>query len=388
MTEAQFLAIHLQVNGNTINNSHNINVNYDELTAGVGSITGFTVTTLAQPESDTVDLFTILQRATSVSFTLQGILYNLPIESREQYLLPLTQSSFYYFRVNPSATFTIANLPPDIDQITAEDIVTSITPFLSDFEFEYGDYNALLGNSMLVRRSNSIVECDRAKSTTRPTNFNAILSGSATKAQIQDSNYSITGWTHARYDGTKTTTSNYGGVSPAVTGRTFQGEVYRAGAPTANICSQSLANRVIETLFFTGNTEFPQYSVVTSSFSLSSTIDFTQTNIPIKITAPTSSSIDAGTIVIVGSEKMRVTKTDYQNSYIYVERGYLTTPKINHGTNDKIAAILPVQIFDIDSTATNKTKVVYNSKIWMKETQEIIYTDAYGLVYDSGSCTI
>jgi hypothetical protein len=389
MTEAQFLAIHLQQNGNNINTANNINVNYD-VVSGTGYITGFTVTTLADPiRSEVVDVSTILERATKVSFNLNGVLYDLPIQSREQYFLPLPGNSFYYFRVNPSVTFSIASLPSGIDTVPVTGIVTSITPFISNFEFEYGDYNAVFGNSTLIRRSKKIMQSDRLKSTTTPTNFAAIASGSATLAEVQDSNYTNTGWTHARYIGSKTSTSTYGGISPAATGRSFEGEVYRAGAPSNNICSQSLANRVLNTLFFTGNTEFPEYSEASSSLSVSTTIDLAETRIPVTITSPTSASVDTGTIIRIGSELMRVVSTDYLDSSIYVERGYLSTSSSLVSTSgEPIIRIAPVQIFSIDNNATNKTNTVYTSKIWVKETEEVIYTDSYGMVYSSGSCLV
>ena len=64
MTEAVFIAAHLVTTGDNINTASSINVNYNEAVVGTGTITGFTVTTLAEPTSTVVDLFLVLQRAT------------------------------------------------------------------------------------------------------------------------------------------------------------------------------------------------------------------------------------------------------------------------------------------------------------------------------------
>jgi len=384
MTEAAFITAHLAAAGD-INKAGTINVNYD-VVAGTGTITGFTVTTLANSNSTVQDLFVVLQRATKVSFTLNGVLYTLPIKSRDQYLLQAPNNSFFYFRVEPSVTFATASLPAGIEGVAVEQLV-SITPFLSDLEFEYGDYNALMGNATLTRRSKTIVESDRGEGTSRPTNFNAIISGSATKAEIQDSNYSNSGWISARYDGTKTTTSTYGGVSPAVTGRSFDGEIYRSGSVLATICSASLADRVIKTLFFTGNTIFPEYSIATSSLSVRTGVDLASKTIPINIDRPNSASVDVGTIIKVGQEFMRVEATDYPNLQITVERNYLgSTQTLGTLANEPIIRITPVQIFSIEANATNKTGVIDNSRIWVKETQNILSTDPYGVIFNSQTC--
>ena len=389
MTEAAFIAAHLVTTGDNINNANNVNVNYDEVVSGTGTITGFTVTTLAEPTSTVVDLFVVLQRATRVTFTLNGALYTLPITSKEQYLRPTPYNSFFYFKVNPSVTFATADLPPGIDVTPVKGVLVSVTPFLTDLEFEYGEYNALIGNATLIRRSKISVESDRGESTTRPTNFDAIISGSATKAEIQDSNYTTTGWIGARYNGTKTTTSTYGGVSPAVTGRSFDGEIYRSGSVTTTICSASLADRVIKPLFFSGNTTFPEYLITTSSLSVFSGVDLAAKVIPVAIVRANSASIDVGTIVKVGQELMRVEATDYSNLTLTVERGYLgTTQVLSSITNEPILRIAPVQIFSADTNATNKTGVIDNSKIWVKETQNILSTDPYGMVFNSEICLL
>ena len=45
----------------------------------------------------------------------------------------------------------------------------------------------------------------------------------ATRATVPDSNYTATGYSNARYNGTKTTAANFSGVSPAIGANTFKG---------------------------------------------------------------------------------------------------------------------------------------------------------------------
>lgn len=381
MTEAQFIAIHLAASNN-VNFPNNININYDENTPGIGTVTGFTMTIEALAGSTQIDVLSILEQATKVSFTLNGVLFNLDIISRQQYLLPSPGSSFYYFKVNPIQTFTIASITtPSLS------VLTSITPFISPIEFLNSDYNVLFSNATEQRFSAIIQQSDRANTGTIPTNFKALLTDSASKAHVQDSNYSDTGWAGARYNGSKTSALNYGGVSPATTAKYFSAEIYRSGSITSTICSQSLATRVIKTIVHTGKTELPVATQLPTNYTIQSAggIDIHATRLSYNTTSNASASIDYGNIILVDNEKMRILEKVDPN-IIIVERGYVGTVASAHSNNTPIYVVDPIQIIDIDQASTVRMLPVDNSKVWVRDSEVVVMTDKYGIVYDSYSC--
>ena len=164
------------------------------------------------------------------------------------------KSGYYHYTtvpvyLNPLATGFLVN------QCTSVVLI----PFKEGADFTYNEYNALLGNTEEIRRYTPVFEVDYKSSNSgsfRPSNLAAILSGSAEIAQVQESNYSSIGIRNSRYDGAKTTAADYG-VSPATTGTPFDGAVYLTSSLNNYICSQSLSDRNIELLVFTGNDSSP-----------------------------------------------------------------------------------------------------------------------------------
>ncbi len=75
--------------------------------------------------------------------------------------------------------------------------------------FAYSDYNAILGNATIPQFSTIYQDVDYASNGTVPINFDLITSGSARKAQTQDSNYTQTGWTNGRYNGSRNSSTDF-----------------------------------------------------------------------------------------------------------------------------------------------------------------------------------
>lgn len=76
-----------------------------------------------------------------------------------------------------------------------------LDPFIVD-GFYNSDYNVTLNNSEKDRISNKFYKVDRTKDI-NPQNLESILAGSATYANIQDSNYASKAFTGIRYEGSK-----------------------------------------------------------------------------------------------------------------------------------------------------------------------------------------
>ena len=81
---------------------------------------------------------------------------------------------------------------------------SSLVIFDPEFiDFDYNDYNALLGNAEIPQFSSQFMDVDYTSTFTSPVNFDLIISGTADRAQVQDSNYSSYTWSALRYWGSR-----------------------------------------------------------------------------------------------------------------------------------------------------------------------------------------
>lgn len=382
MTEQEFIALH--INNGPLNTTGTINVNIDLQPGLVGRVTGITVTNKPQvsPPPAFENLIRVLEEVTSIKFRVGTTLYSLRILDRRAYPNSNDSYSFYYYRVVPF------EFPYDPGSTISSDVSISLYPFLLGSKFTFSDYNPILDNVIEQRRAPSgsrIVESDRNSITVSPSNLNAIISGSATLAAIQESNYSSTGWSNGRYNGTKTNAKNYGGIPPTLSGRTFSGAIYASQVLDSYIVSQSLSTRTLEDIFHTGRNLIPTYEIASSSYS--TTTSMNQTGSIVKIAtsgAVVTGSFDINTLIKIQQEKMRVINY-YENNndtYIEVTRGLFNTTKSSHGTV-RIEVIAPTFLYTYD-TVRRQENPVTDAKVWVEETENIFYTDSFGAVY-SGS---
>ena len=80
---------------------------------------------------------------------------------------------------------------------------SSLIMFTPEEDFYYSDYNPLFGNAEIPQFSNHFMDVDYTSNFTTPVNFDLIISGTADRAQISDSNYSSFAWSNIRYRGSK-----------------------------------------------------------------------------------------------------------------------------------------------------------------------------------------
>ena len=109
--------------------------------------------------------------------------------------------------------FTIIQVTEEINQSTIQPPQTS-SPILINInpeveEFEWSDYNAIFGNIDISQYSEVFMQVDYNTGGTIPTNFELLYSGSATKASIQDSNYTQAGWSNGRYNGSSNSSIDF-----------------------------------------------------------------------------------------------------------------------------------------------------------------------------------
>ena len=95
-------------------------------------------------------------------------------------------------------------------QLSYGNVATSsvtLDPYTNTANFENSDYNATLGNATDIRLGTLYQDVDYSSNALTPVNFDDIISGSATKASVPDSNYSTKRITRPRYEGSRSTTA-------------------------------------------------------------------------------------------------------------------------------------------------------------------------------------
>ena len=80
--------------------------------------------------------------------------------------------------------------------------LTLFDPYVENFD--YNEYNALLNNAETPQTSVFFMDVDYSQNPVIPINQSLILSGSADRAYVQDSNYTSKAWSNIRYNGSKT----------------------------------------------------------------------------------------------------------------------------------------------------------------------------------------
>ncbi|QQO91842.1 putative nucleic acid binding protein [Flavobacterium phage vB_FspM_immuto_3-5A] len=402
MTTTEFLFFHSSATAN-INAPSRINVNLESNNDGSATIKGVTVTvttlvdwSLSTSQTNQLDLENVLLSATSIRFTYNNQLIDLPILNRTRYtnITNNPDDNYYYFEVENTIINNITGLVTSAE-IPAPVIDITFLPFIQDEKYQYSNNNPLISNALENRTSTYIQQSDRQSSGVRPTNLPQILDRTATPAQTQDSNYTTTGWSNARYVGSATDAQDFKGIPPAITGRLFTGEVNTSASADLLICSKSISDRILSELLFTGNTELPTFEgFANTNYQVLQDVSATDNTILYEYnTIPPTGSLEIGSILkvkrslAIEPEFMRVEKIEPEFSRIQVTRGYLSTTPGELEDGDNIIVVKPLRIFKIDTTSANIVNST-NSKVWVKESGEILSTDGYGMVYESSSLCI
>lgn len=123
----------------------------------------------------------------------------------------LSGSYFYIQGINTNSVSSLTASFAELNIIAAplstpSSSLTTISPPNSDFNIS--DDNALLNNATTPRYSNIYQDIDYSTGLV-PTNFNLLISGNADVAPIQDSNYTATGWSNSRYNGSRVSSPDF-----------------------------------------------------------------------------------------------------------------------------------------------------------------------------------
>lgn len=404
MNLQEFITLHTT---GAINFAGHINVLYDGQGNGSGLITAITVTEAALSVNTSTlagdtDITTILQQVEQISFIFDNVNYILTVDSVNYYNLPADQGfSFYLFQVQTDTPIPdIEDLDLQFGSNTGNNTQINFTPVLNSAIFLQSDDNILLNNGNLLRRSSLRLEVDREIGSLQaasaiPSNFDAILSLSASKAQVQDSFYTDTGLTNARYNGSKATPKTFANIKPALSANEFIGDIHPIDTNTELACLYSNNDRVNEPLLHTSPSRLPGF--LTSSLNIETTDPISSAETAIRYNLISSNfvdDIDAGDILILNTgggsgavgEKVRVVEHNAFTNIIEVERGFLqTTPENPTPEDTEIFKILRTDIYRIDDFIRNLS-AIENAIIYEKETHSLLFTDPFGLVFSQSFC--
>lgn len=298
--------------------------------------------------------------------------------------VPVTR--YYYYNIEPVILPNIGNT-----SIAAGNLIFS--PSLNTTLFADSAYNILEGSIERNRQSAYIMQADRYKIGTLanptylgPLNIDKLLSGSATKADIQDSNYTSTGWINGRYEGTKTDRIDYL-TEPAISGKFFEASEFPSGSSQGQINYLISSSQVVyKEYFFAGAGDTPGFVDEYTSFKSTATYDQYSTAITVRAEIGTAPSpIKVGDLIrfLGSSEIMYVEAVGFQSTGTYtllVRRGYFGDPDTNIPVDQLLYRVKQVQIYNV---VGNKLSGVPKGKILVKETGAIVTLDPLGFVISS-----
>jgi len=124
-------------------------------------------------------------------------------------------NNIWQIEFNPAQTQITSNsVTSPVIYYSSSALPVILNPFLNNVGgFNNSDYNALINNSELNRLSQFTQQIDYTTNQLIPVNFQAIISGTAYPAAVQDSNYTSYQYSGIRYWGSKNTTDNFNTAS-------------------------------------------------------------------------------------------------------------------------------------------------------------------------------
>tara|TARA_B100001564_G_scaffold358636_1_gene377879 strand:- start:491 stop:1789 length:1299 start_codon:yes stop_codon:yes gene_type:complete len=415
MTITEFLLIHTTPEIN-INFSQRINILYNTVGGSdEGRIDAITVTATAfsvdgQTDPVSTNITNILEQVEEISFTFDGTTYVLTVVESAYYS---DSNAFFYFKVESNALIpnifdaNISTPLPNGGDFPDGQVVFHFHPFLNDINFSLTDHNVLFNNADNFRRSSDKLEADRNIGSTIPSNFSAILSTSASKAEVQDSFYTDTGLTNARYDGTLLTPADLGGIPPSLTVKEFAGVIHPRGTSQDVACGiiGSPVDEITVSLLHSGQTILPTFRTLTSGIAANGALTTNDVSLDYTYTAQLSGqmtpSIDIGDILttteITSSlfegnfELMRVLEHNISTQKIILQRRYFSgsnpqlggSGTISDGTEFfKVDKVDVVQVDEFDT----KLDSVGSSIVFVRNGNYLIHTDEFGTVFSSSIC--
>ena len=300
----------------------------------------------------------------------------------------LVDIKYYYYTIKPLTISAIGNL-----SIYSNSVI--FAPATDSYVFDKSNYNVTKGIIQASRKSTYIMEADRYKigtlanpAYTGPLNINELLTGSAVKADVQDSNYTSTPWINARYEGSKTDRVDYK-TEPAVTGRFFDASEFPSGSTQGQIDYLISSSQVLyKPYFYTGIGDTPgfqlEYSGFVNAVNYSSTVE--QIRIAPEIVGSNLTSPKPGDLLqqdfrseIFRVNAVGIISTNPLVYTLFITRGYFGEPQTLL-SGEGLNRVSQVQVFSVEGS---KLSGVPKGRLLIKETGKILKLDSLGYVINS-----
>jgi len=369
---------------------------------------------------------TQLQQAVAISLRLSGSeqFVNIPVNNSStpvrvvdsQLIQSLdSQGAYFLYSIQTANQRVIVNNP---NSIYTSDVLIESTIGVNNQTLQ--DYSALNGNVQTSRESQFIVQSDRsyrtATSNTNPVNMYSILNDIAIPAQVQDSNYTTTGWTNARYNGAKITTTTNHNTEPFLQGTFFEGAFFGKDISDTYI-KNSTTDTTYNQYFFSGKLDTLQYTLedlkldifTTGSNSLTVTSSVQSPTTPPLFVGDLFKIIETtGSVETISEEIYQmIAPTGSQQNYPYINQqtiggDYLWYVQIKHNYNNtqttpwrsntyqytyyhKLYRIVPTRIYSIKGTTVEP---VDEGKIRIKGTDIVVHMNSDGFVLSGSAVNI
>ena len=339
------------------------------------------------------DISGYLQQATTITIQVN--------ESPDEYAtLNITQRSllgqignqYYFFNVVPKIIQTVGD-----EEVRPGRII--FTPGINGPGFDESGYNALQGLAENIRQSEYIMQADRISYINTgaglPTNIDQLQTNNATRAEIQDSMYSDTGWISARYEGSKLDRLTNSGADPAIQGTFFVGATFGMDVNDTYILGlQSVGVLTYAEYFFSGEGTVPkfilrlggwrvknEYGSDILTIELEKTGGGSETSLNIGDRFYNNWTVNSATgvevIEIVPPSPTYTLSSSPIEAILQIKRGYSNTPREVIQDNATLHKISPIQVYSIEGSTVQPAK---QGKLIVKGMDEVLYIDVNGYV--------
>ena len=181
-----------------------------DLTSSIPNTTEFTLltSTLTPTINQTYNNGFAFQSLTTSTSTLKFNVVSVK-EYANSYLIEVTSDASIVLVSRKIGGAYVGDAEPyPVVISTQNDILSVLNPYIEG-NFTNSDCNPLINNATDIREGTLYQDIDYSSNATTPVNFDQLISGSATKAIVPDSNYSTKRITTPRYDGSRSTSNNF-----------------------------------------------------------------------------------------------------------------------------------------------------------------------------------
>ena len=356
--------------------------------------------------------------------TITNVLYNLQAESTLK--IQVDDNENFTNANGHRTTQVIARQVFDAGELNYE--YTPFTEYIASGSFNSGEIFVRVKQETVITGFNSTVpkrtinirpflssDTNSSVDFLRVTQYFTDQIPYALPAPVQDSNYSDTGLVNSRYNGTKTTSADYGGIDPAISATTFDAKEYRKDENTDFICSQSLAERgELEKYLFVGSGDLPvlkstSVGTITGASTMTTSIgsgqnvitSTTDTSFIVRGLPDILNTLQVGELITLSSgsntETVQITAIlptinsisnlfQLSSKELQVSRGALgTTPQASFAEGTIVARFNGTRLFKFDKS---RTISVNDKLLWVKENRTVITTDDKGFVISTLTCNV